>query len=78
MVQQAMIDAALQESEEEEYLPPPPAPTTPVAVDSDDNYSLHIEEIEPMDSQEALEILSLGGEIPEVLRQRLQESEDDD
>jgi DNA processing protein len=78
LVQQAIIDAALQESTEE--VPPvsPLATSIPVQVTSDstEDYALRIEEVEPIDSDEALEILSLGGEIPDVLRQRLQGDDD--
>jgi len=77
MVQQAMIDAALQEPAEEEPSPAP-APSPQTSSNPDDDFSLHIEEVDPIDSQEALEILSLGGEIPDVLRQRLQESDDEE
>ena len=51
------------------------APTDP--PQSDDDYSLHGEDIPPLDSDEALEVLSLGGEIPDILRQRLQKDEDE-
>ena len=77
MVQQAIIDAALQEPVEEEN-PPTPAVLPQTSPESDDDYSLHVEEIEPIDTQEALEILSLGGDIPDVLRQRLQKSDDEE
>jgi DNA processing protein len=76
-VQQAMVDLAVQEAEDE---PPPEdltaaplaatAPTDPPT--SDEDYSLRSEEAPPLDSEEALEVLSLGGEIPEILRRRLQ------
>ncbi len=76
MVQQAVIDAVLQESSTEEeqaesavkeFSPPVMPPET----DPGDDYGLRSEELDPIDSDEALEILSMGGEIPEVLRQRL-------
>lgn len=83
MVQQAMIDATLLDEAEEELPVAAPA-ISPVAApavdlfDADDNYALHTEEIEPIDSEEALEILSTGGQIPEILRQRLEQSDEED
>ncbi len=78
MVQQAMIDDVLLD---EETLPvvtapvaPLPQPASLARSDSEDNFALHVEEVEPIDSDEALEILSLGGNVPEILRQRLQKS----
>jgi predicted Rossmann fold nucleotide-binding protein DprA/Smf involved in DNA uptake len=83
MVQQALIDTALLESNEEEAdlvapltTAPPPLPPLPPS-DPNDDYSLRFEEVEPIDSEAALEILSLGGEIPEVLRRRLKQDEDE-
>lgn len=77
MVQQAMIDDVL--LDEEETLPPvaapaasTPQPPAPALLDAPDDFALHGEEAEPIDSDEALEILSLGGNVPEILRQRLQ------
>ncbi len=81
-VQQALVDAAMQDDETEQTtidtaaIPlTATAPTDPPA--SNDNYALRSEEIDPLDSDEALEVLSLGGEIPEILRSRLKKSEDD-
>jgi predicted Rossmann fold nucleotide-binding protein DprA/Smf involved in DNA uptake len=80
-VQQALVDDAMQET-------PPETPggelaAAPLTVtaqtspdDSDDDYSLRVEEVPPLDSEEALDVLSLGGEIPEVLRKRLEERSD--
>jgi hypothetical protein len=83
MVQQALIDTVLLESNEEESdlvapltTAPPPLPPLPPS-DPNDDYSLRFEEVEPIDSEAALEILSLGGEIPEVLRRRLKQDEDE-
>jgi DNA processing protein len=82
MVQQAMIDTAFSE---EETLPaavlptapvPAPAPAAPPSTDAD--YNLPVEEVEPIDSEEALEILSLGGNVPEILRKRLKKSGEED
>ena len=87
MVQQAVIDATLQESNDNDaaeaatVTPAAIAPTAPlVTADSNDDFSLRFEDVEPINSEEALEILSLGGEIPELLRQRLEnlESEEDE
>lgn len=79
LVQQAIIDAALQEPAEEVSPVAPRAAPAPTQLTSDpaEDYSLRVEEVEPIDSDEALQILSLGGEIPKVLRQRLQDHEDD-
>lgn len=84
MVQQAIIDTVFIE---EAPLPPmgqpaaaAPAPlVTPAPAaappGSDADFSLPVEEVEPIDSEEALEILSLGGNVPEILRQRLQKED---
>ncbi|MCL4303413.1 MAG: DNA-processing protein DprA [Anaerolineae bacterium] len=80
MVQQAMIDTVFAE---EETLPaavlptapiPTPAPAAPPSTDAD--YNLPVEEVEPIDSEEALEILSLGGNVPEILRKRLKKEDE--
>ncbi len=69
VVQQAIIDVALQEP----LVEAAPGPVVqPVSPERGDDFSLNIDPIAPIDSQEALEILSSGGEIPEVLRKRLQ------
>ncbi len=79
VVQQAIIDATLEEPAEETAAPTPfPLSPEKTSGADDDDYSLHTEEVEPIDSEEALEILSLGGEIPDVLRQRLKKPEDDE
>lgn len=82
MVQQAVIDATLLESgPEEATLPAPPlgsAAPPPPPSDPNEDYSLRLEEVEPIDSDEALEILSLGGDVPELLRRRLKEASQDD
>ena len=69
VVQQAIIDVALQEPLVEAAPGPVVQPASP---ERGDDFSLNIDPIAPIDSQEALEILSSGGEIPEVLRKRLQ------
>jgi predicted Rossmann fold nucleotide-binding protein DprA/Smf involved in DNA uptake len=84
MVQQAIIDAALLESDDNDEVIDPVGAAPIGAVrpiierDANDDYSLRAEEIEPIDSEEALEILSLGGEIPELLRKRLQNRSQED
>ena len=79
MVQQAVIDAALQDSNGEEQVAAQPVPSGPLLpADSDDDFSLGYEEVEPIDTEEALEILSLGGEIPDLLRRRLEENVDNE
>jgi predicted Rossmann fold nucleotide-binding protein DprA/Smf involved in DNA uptake len=87
-VQQAVIDAAFLEEDEEEETPvedisavaAPLTTTVPEAplLDSSEDYSLRFDEVAPLDRDEALEVLSLGGEIPEVLRRRLQKQEDEE
>ena len=77
-VQQAIIDATLPEPGEQPVFGPAPEPAAITKSKPDDDYSLHTDTVEPIDSQEALEILSLGGEIPEVLRRRLQKPPDDE
>lgn len=79
-VQQAVLDAAMQDDEDDiEDLTAAPLTTTAPTESShaDDDYALKGDDVPPLDSEEALEILSLGGEIPEILRQRLQKSDDD-
>jgi predicted Rossmann fold nucleotide-binding protein DprA/Smf involved in DNA uptake len=83
MVQQAIIDAALitEEDEAPSELPAPaPAPLSPSAssAEANDDYNLPVEALEPIDSDEALEILSLGGNVPEILRKRLKKSDEED
>lgn len=77
MVQQALIDATLSEPDQPEPAPKPVPPSPLLSDAPDEDYSLRTEELEPIDSEEALEILSLGGEVPEILRQRLQQSDDE-
>jgi predicted Rossmann fold nucleotide-binding protein DprA/Smf involved in DNA uptake len=50
---------------------PASAPTPAPAPAEGDDYSLRYEEAPLLDSDEAMEILSMGGEIPEILRNRL-------
>ncbi len=77
VVQQALIDATLYEPEEEET--PVPARTAPAKPEAeDDDYSLPVEEVGLISQDEAMEILSMGGEIPDVLRQRLKKSSPED
>jgi predicted Rossmann fold nucleotide-binding protein DprA/Smf involved in DNA uptake len=83
MVQQAMVDESLVEQTDEGVSSTPSFPASPIStpivpVDSDDDYALHTEDMDPIDSDEAIEILSMGGEVPEILRRRLEESEEDD
>jgi predicted Rossmann fold nucleotide-binding protein DprA/Smf involved in DNA uptake len=84
-VQQAMIDAAFLEEDEQDQPPAEELAAAPLAtaapdaslLDSDEDYSLRFDEVAPLDRDEALEILSLGGEIPEVLRRRLRKEEEE-
>lgn len=81
MVQQAIIDTAFSEEETlpRESSPLAPAPIVPSAASpaADEDYNLPVEEVEPIDSDEALEILSLGGNVPEILRKRLKKQSED-
>ncbi len=82
MVQQAVIDTAFVEEDvlpAEPALPAvasAPAPAAPAGAEED--YHLRVEEVEPIDSDEALEILSLGGNVPEILRKRLKKQSEED
>jgi hypothetical protein len=89
LVQQAVIDAAF--FDEPADLPGhAPAQTViaaeagaplvaipTISLQSDEDYALRSEDAEPIDSDEALDILSGGGEIPAILRQRLEQNDDD-
>ncbi|MCB0197971.1 MAG: DNA-processing protein DprA [Anaerolineae bacterium] len=78
-VQQAVLDAAMQDDEdkEEDLTAAPLSVTAPTEHPvSHDDYALRGEDVPPLDSEEAIEILSLGGEIPEILRKRLRKSQD--
>ena len=79
-VQQAVLDAAMQDDEDEdEDIPAAPLSATDPTEQSvpHDDYALRGEEVPPLDSEEAIEILSLGGEIPDILRKRLRKSQDE-
>jgi predicted Rossmann fold nucleotide-binding protein DprA/Smf involved in DNA uptake len=80
MVQQALIDTAFVEEDipsksTSPVVPAPPASAATAAASPDNDYKLSVEEVEPIDSDEALEILSLGGNVPEILRQRLKKED---
>lgn len=80
-VQQAILDAAMQDDvdEVEDVGAAPLTATAP--TDSplpQDDFALKGDDVPLLDSEEAIEILSLGGEIPEILRRRLKKSEDED
>jgi predicted Rossmann fold nucleotide-binding protein DprA/Smf involved in DNA uptake len=81
MVQQAMIDDSFMEEAEAEpalAAAPVPLPAPPViSPDATDTYALRPAEMSPLDSDDALEILSLGGEVPEVLRRKLKKAKND-
>lgn len=73
MVQQAVIDNAMQAKQvQAPAAPPPPAAksATPLLNDTDD-YALGTEAVNPMDADTTLGILSAGGNIPSSLRERL-------
>lgn len=76
-VQQALVDDAIQESEDEselESMPAPPLNVAPAAPPPapDDDFSLRTDDVPPLDSDEALNLLGLGGDVPEVLRRKLE------
>ncbi|MFQ5614792.1 MAG: DNA-processing protein DprA [Anaerolineae bacterium] len=73
-VEQAIIDATLQA----EAGPPPGlepiSPASPaISAPTDDDFSLSLPETEPLEAGEALKILSSGGQVPEVLKRRLEQ-----
>jgi predicted Rossmann fold nucleotide-binding protein DprA/Smf involved in DNA uptake len=83
LVQQVLVDDAIQKANEapppEEIAAAPLTATAPTAADvSDDDYSLRTETVPPIDSEEALTLLGLGGEVPEVLRRKLEDSAETD
>jgi DNA processing protein len=78
MVQQSLIDDELIDSDEE--LPLTNVATASLATTQvsqpgpEESFNLRVEDVEPIDTDEALEILSLGGAVPEILRQRLKKT----
>ncbi|GAB4429522.1 MAG: hypothetical protein Kow0031_10070 [Anaerolineae bacterium] len=78
-VQQALVDDVLLDTDEEaapEAVSPaaaaPLTDTAPVAPPrSDEDFKLRVEDVPLLDSDEAIEVLSMGGDLPEVLRDRL-------
>ncbi|MDX1520830.1 MAG: hypothetical protein R3264_04330, partial [Anaerolineae bacterium] len=79
MVQQAIIDAALLPENDEAVAPTQPAaPSSANLTDPTEDFGLRYEEVEPLETGEALEVLSLGGEIPDLLRRRLEQKSDED
>ena len=85
LVQQAIIDAVLLEPADEEGVAglssaptsPSPLPSAPLTTGTDNDFTLSEDDVEPIDSEEALEILSMGGKVPDVLRKRLQQEDDE-
>ncbi len=81
-VQQALVDDALLDAadEAEPEVPPVAAPlvdTAPAAPTlSDEDFKLRVEDVPLLDSDEAIEVLSLGGDVPDVLRDRLKKRQD--
>jgi predicted Rossmann fold nucleotide-binding protein DprA/Smf involved in DNA uptake len=74
MAQQAMIDdTLLEEIPVPDPIPTPSMPVSPSVLpdNSNDDYALHAEEMDPIDSDEAMDILSMGGKVPEILKKRL-------
>ncbi len=67
LVQQAVIDEAIQESEQN-------SADSPSAVqfnEANENYALHREELEPLEGEDVLKIISPTGKIPPALLKRL-------
>lgn len=84
-VQQAVVDVAMQAADDESEPNPEDVAAAPLSAtaptdppQSDDDYSLRLEDVPPIDTEEAIEVLSLGGEIPEVLRKRLEQEQQDE
>jgi predicted Rossmann fold nucleotide-binding protein DprA/Smf involved in DNA uptake len=76
MVQQAIIDDALQtelaQAPASETLPSPSAASEKLPLlDSQDDYALGTEAVDPLAADEALDILSTMGPVPDSLRARL-------
>lgn len=78
-VQQAMVDDAMleeDEASEEEVAAAPLAATAPAEpLLSDEDFALRSEDLPPIDTDEAIEVLSLGGDIPDILRRRLKKAD---
>lgn len=81
-VQQALVDDAMLDAADDSEPEPPPvaatlAETAPGALPvSDEDFKLRVEDVPLLDSDEAIEVLSMGGELPEVLRDRLKKRKD--
>jgi predicted Rossmann fold nucleotide-binding protein DprA/Smf involved in DNA uptake len=79
MVQQAIIDDALQaelaQTPASEAAPPIKAGGSPM-LDGEDDYALGNEPVDPLAADEALDILSSMGAVPDSLRERLQAIEE--
>lgn len=78
MVQQAIIDAALQSQLAQtpaSETSPPQKERLPL-LDGEDDYALGTEMIDPIAADEALDILSSMGKVPDTLRARLRAMED--
>jgi predicted Rossmann fold nucleotide-binding protein DprA/Smf involved in DNA uptake len=73
MVQQAVIDSTLLETDADEFSPTPLPPPNPPSPGTTDDYALHLEDVGPIDLDEAANILSMGGDIPDKLRHKLQQ-----
>ena len=83
-VQQALVDDVMLANQEEpepqpELAAAPLAATAPAApTRSDEDFKLRVDDVSMLSGDEALEVLSLGGELPEVLRSRLEKRWDED
>ncbi len=86
MVQQAIIDDAMQAqlAHATPAVTPPPVDYHSTLLNDTDDYAIRPDEVDPIDPDEALDILSSMGPVPDSLRSRLmamekmQQEEDDD
>lgn len=71
MVQQAIIDNSLQVEAAHRPAEQHPPAVTQTLLAEDDDYALHGEDVDPIAPDEALDILSSMGRVPDSLRARL-------
>jgi len=77
MVQQAIIDGAMQWQVAQKPAAPTPEAPAPHLSDEADNYALGQEIVEPLPATDALDILDAGGAVPNSLRARLMALEEE-
>lgn len=73
MVQQAIIDDAMQAQQAQAPAtePPPPPPASLPPLSDTDDYALGTETVAPLAAADTLNILSSGGNVPNSLREKL-------